>query len=63
VRALTDRALRARLGAAGLARVRERFTVDRMVEQTAIVYERVNEHLSSRKSQGARFNPRRSLDT
>lgn len=41
VRALRDHQLRQRLGAAGLARVRDRFTVDRMVEQTAAVYARV----------------------
>jgi hypothetical protein len=29
------------MGEAGLARVRERFTVDRMVEQTAAVYKRL----------------------
>jgi glycosyltransferase involved in cell wall biosynthesis len=41
VRALNDERLRQRLGEAGLARVRERFTVERMVEQTAAVYARV----------------------
>jgi glycosyltransferase involved in cell wall biosynthesis len=41
VRALNDPALRARLGAAGRARVAARFTVERMVEATARVYERV----------------------
>ena len=41
VRALKDEPLRQRMAAAGLARVRERFTVDRMVEQTAAVYARV----------------------
>ena len=39
VRALLDGALRQRLGAAGLARVRERFTVERMVAATAAVYQ------------------------
>ena len=33
--------LRQRMGEAGLARVRERFTVDRMVAETAAVYARV----------------------
>ena len=38
---LKDPALRERLGAAGLARVRERYTAERMVERTLEVYERV----------------------
>jgi glycosyltransferase involved in cell wall biosynthesis len=41
VRLLEDRALAARLAAAGLARVRERFTVDRMVDDTLSTYERL----------------------
>jgi L-malate glycosyltransferase len=41
VRILKDEPLRRRLAAAGAARVRERFTVERMVEQTAAVYARV----------------------
>jgi glycosyltransferase involved in cell wall biosynthesis len=41
VRALKDQALRTRMGAAGLTRVRERFTVDRMIAETAAVYARV----------------------
>jgi glycosyltransferase involved in cell wall biosynthesis len=41
VRALKDEPLRQRMAAEGLARVRERFTVERMVEQTAAVYARV----------------------
>jgi glycosyltransferase involved in cell wall biosynthesis len=41
VRLLKDAALRGRLGEAGFARVRERFTVDRMVAQTSEVYARV----------------------
>jgi glycosyltransferase involved in cell wall biosynthesis len=41
VRALNDEGWRRRMGEAGLARVRERFTVDRMVEQTAAVYRRL----------------------
>lgn len=36
---LRDPALRARFGAAGLARVRAHFTVDRMVDETAAAYE------------------------
>jgi len=38
---LNDAPRRARMGAAGLARVRERFTVERMVAETAAVYARV----------------------
>jgi glycosyltransferase involved in cell wall biosynthesis len=41
VRLLKDPALRERMGMAGLARARARFTVDRMVEETNAVYERV----------------------
>jgi glycosyltransferase involved in cell wall biosynthesis len=41
VRLLNDPELRRRMGAAGLARVAERFTVERMVAETAAVYERV----------------------
>jgi glycosyltransferase involved in cell wall biosynthesis len=41
VRLLNDTALARRMGEAGFARVRERFTVERMVEQTAAVYARV----------------------
>src|SRR5262249_44128999 len=41
VRLLRDADLRRRLGAVGLARVNERFSVERMVDQTAKVYERV----------------------
>ena len=37
---LRDSDQRARMGAAGLARVRERFTVERMVAETLAVYER-----------------------
>ena len=40
VRLLKDPAMRARMGEAGLARARERFTVERMVEETNAVYER-----------------------
>jgi glycosyltransferase involved in cell wall biosynthesis len=38
VRLLADDALRSRMGSAGLARVRQRFTVERMVAETAAVY-------------------------
>ena len=38
---LTDDALRVRMGAAGFARVAERFTVERMVGETAAVYARL----------------------
>ena len=38
---LKDPQLRARMGEAALARARERFTVERMVEETAAVYERL----------------------
>jgi len=41
IRALRDQPLRERMGQAGFDRVRHRFTVERMVEQTAAVYARV----------------------
>ena len=41
VRLLSDRALRERMGAAGFARVQERFTAERMVAATTEVYARV----------------------
>jgi len=41
VRALKDTALRQRMGDAGFARVNDRFTVERMVAETAGVYARV----------------------
>jgi glycosyltransferase involved in cell wall biosynthesis len=41
VRLLKDEALRARMGEAGLARVSQRFTVDRMVAETAAAYARI----------------------
>jgi L-malate glycosyltransferase len=52
VRALSDEALRRRMGEAGFARVNERFTVERMVEKTADVYRRVNSQRSTLKSRG-----------
>lgn len=41
IQLLTNRPLRERMGEAGLARVREQFSVERMVEETAGVYARV----------------------
>jgi glycosyltransferase involved in cell wall biosynthesis len=41
IRLLTEEPLRRQMGEAGFARVRERFTVERMVVETAAVYERV----------------------
>ena len=41
VRLLKDERLRERMGGAGLARARRLFTVERMVEETAAVYERL----------------------
>jgi glycosyltransferase involved in cell wall biosynthesis len=41
IRALSDEGLRRKMGEAGFARVRERFTVERMVAETAAVYARV----------------------
>ena len=41
IRLLTEEPLRRQMGEAGFARVRERFTVERMVAETAAVYERV----------------------
>jgi glycosyltransferase involved in cell wall biosynthesis len=41
IRLLTGEPLRRQMGEAGFARVRERFTVERMVVETAAVYERV----------------------
>ena len=56
VRLLTDEPRRRTMGRAGVARVSERFTVERMVAQTAAVYQRLvgrkqsaaAAHLSSR---------------
>ena len=42
VRLLADRSLRERMGAAGLAHVRERFSAEIMVKKTLEVYERLN---------------------
>lgn len=47
VRLLGDEAERKRMGLAGLTRVREHFTADRMVQQTAAVYQRL---LAERRS-------------
>jgi glycosyltransferase involved in cell wall biosynthesis len=41
VRLLTEEPLRRRMGEAGFARVRERFTVEQMVAETAAIYARV----------------------
>jgi glycosyltransferase involved in cell wall biosynthesis len=41
VQTLKDEPLRTRMGEAGLARARARFTVERMVEETSVVYERL----------------------
>ena len=41
LRMLKDADLRRRMGDAGLARVASRFTVDRMVAETAAVYQRI----------------------
>jgi glycosyltransferase involved in cell wall biosynthesis len=41
VRLLNDRTRRGQMGEAGFTRVNERFTVERMVAQTAAVYERL----------------------
>lgn len=41
VQVLKDEPLRRRMGEAGLARARARFTVERMVEETSAVYERL----------------------
>ena len=56
VRVLRDEALRRRMGGAGLARVRARFTVERMVAETAAVYARVagRPHVTDTASPSAR---------
>lgn len=51
---LGDPALRQAMGAAGLARVRERFTVDGMIDGTLAVYERV----ADRRRAGGTSSPR-----
>jgi len=53
VRALKDEGLRRRMGEAGFARVRERFTVERMVSETANTYRRVVDQVSRLKAQGS----------
>ncbi len=54
VRALKNPAMRQRMGDAGFARVKERFTVERMIEETAAVYERlVAGQLPARKAQAS----------
>jgi glycosyltransferase involved in cell wall biosynthesis len=50
VRVLKDPARRQQMGDAGFARVSDRFTVDRMVEQTAEVYARVGGERSMRQA-------------
>jgi glycosyltransferase involved in cell wall biosynthesis len=56
VRVLRDEGLRRRMGDAGLARVRARFTVERMVAETAAVYARVagRPHVTDTASPSAR---------
>ena len=51
VRMLKDDEERRRMGGAGFARVNERFTVERMVENTANVYSRITSQLSTLNSQ------------
>ena len=51
VRMLKDDEGRRRMGAAGFARVNDRFTVERMVENTANVYSRITSQLSTLNSQ------------
>ncbi|HVG54574.1 MAG TPA: glycosyltransferase [Vicinamibacterales bacterium] len=48
VQLLKDENLRARMGRAGLARARQRFTVERMVAETAAAYERTTKSLRAR---------------
>jgi glycosyltransferase involved in cell wall biosynthesis len=50
VRALKDAPLRQRMGDAGFARVNERFTVERMVSETATVYEQLSRRNSQRSA-------------
>jgi glycosyltransferase involved in cell wall biosynthesis len=44
LRLLGDEDLRRRMGAAGQSRVRERFSAERMVQDTLTVYQRVAQH-------------------
>jgi glycosyltransferase involved in cell wall biosynthesis len=44
VKLLTNPQLRARMGAAGLARVRAKFSAERMVQDTLEIYRRVAMH-------------------
>jgi len=44
IRLLSDAALRAEMGAAGVARARARFSAERMVQDTLDVYKRVALH-------------------
>ena len=53
VRLLQDEALRRRMGEAGLERVRARFSVDRMVDETLAVYE----HAAGTRPGGGNGNP------
>jgi len=57
VRLLKDEALRRRMGEAGLARARRLFTVERMVEATAAVYEGLIAARSKVKGQGSKVVP------
>ena len=59
VRLLRDDDLRRRMGEAGLARVSERFTVERMVAETAAVYERV---AGTRRAADSARQPARRLN-
>jgi glycosyltransferase involved in cell wall biosynthesis len=60
-RLLSDEALRLRMCAAGLSRVRERFTVERMVAETAAVYARLagRPHAADIERQEAPLRPTR----
>lgn len=61
VRLLSDDGLRRRMGDAGLARVRERFTVERMIAETAALYARVagTSHVTGIEHPGAPSPPAR----
>lgn len=56
VRTLKDEGLRRRMGEAGFARVRERFTVEQMVSRTADTYRWVVDQVSRLNSQGSALN-------